>query len=61
VADLLATFGVAIGIVIVVEEPTPTLIVRSVLVGLSQVISSQLQSALVTWIYISVYLGAWEG
>ena len=47
-ADLLARFTVAFGIVIVVEELTPTLIVRSVLVGLSQVRSSQLQSALVT-------------
>ena len=47
-ADLLAVLAVAVGIATVVAEATPTLTVTSVLAGLSQVKSSQLQSAAVT-------------
>ena len=48
-ADLLAVLTVAVGIATVVAEDTPTLTVTSVLEGLSQVKSSQLQFAAVTW------------
>ena len=46
---MLAVLTAAVGIATVVAEDTPTLTVTSVLEGLSQVKSSQLQFAAVTW------------